>query len=114
MGQDSRRTHPRVATNIEATLRLPDGRTATAGQILNISLGGVFIEMEQPLSFGAELDIEFAVPGAHVKCKGLVVWSTKSAPHMGHGREGIGVRLMNIGVREMRSLASYIQERLET
>lgn len=108
----NKREHPRVSTRIEAKLKLPDGRTHTTGQILNLSLGGIFIEMEQPLGFGSEVDIEFALPKTTIRCKGLVVWSTKTAPERAVGRSGMGLRLMQIGVSQMRELAEYIQERL--
>jgi Tfp pilus assembly protein PilZ len=112
-GADQKRAHPRVPTHIAAKLRLPDGSTQPAGEILNISLGGVFIETAEPLGFGTEIDIEFTVPDATIRCKGLIVWSTKSAPQRAGGRTGMGVRLMKIGVSEMRKLEAYIAGRLE-
>jgi Tfp pilus assembly protein PilZ len=92
---------------------MPDGRMHASGHILNISLGGVFIEMENPPGFGNELDLEFTLPDTTMKCRGLVVWSTKTSPERAGGRSGIGVRLMKIGVAEMRILDQYIAERLE-
>lgn len=97
-----------------AKLRLPDGSTQVSGEILNISLGGVFIGMEDPPGFGTEFDLELALPAATVRCRGLVVWSTKTSPSRAGGRAGIGVRLMKIGVAEMRELESYISDKLET
>ena len=112
-GETQRRAHPRVQTRIEAKLKLPDGRTQVTGQILNISLGGVFIEMADPAGFGTELDLEFSLPDAVMRCKGLVVWSTKTSPQRAGGRPGVGVRLMKIGVADMRKLEAYIAARLE-
>lgn len=108
-----KRAHPRVATRIEARVKLPDGRTLVTGHILNLSLGGVFIEMENPVGFGHEFELEFALPDATIRCRGLVVWSTKTAPQRAVGHSGVGVRLMKIGVGEMRQLETYISTRLE-
>ena len=111
----SRREHKRVSASITVKVRSPDGRRSTTEQIKNISLGGVFIEMEDPLAFGTDVELEFAVPSdvRVITCKGFVVWSTKSSPERGGGRQGIGVRLMDIGVREMRMLNEFIEEKLK-
>jgi uncharacterized protein (TIGR02266 family) len=111
--EDQKRAHPRVQTRIEAKLKLPDGRIQTAAQIMNLSLGGLFIETAEPLGFGAEIDLEFSLPDTVIRCRGLVVWSTKTAPQKAIGRTGIGVRLMKIGVSEMRKLESYITTKVE-
>jgi len=111
----SRREHKRVTTSITVKVRSPDGRRATTEQIRNISLGGVFIEMEDPLPFGTDVELEFSVAADPrlIACKGFVVWSTKSSPERGGGRHGIGVRLMDIGVKEMRLLNDFIEEQLK-
>ncbi len=108
-----KRAHPRVQTRIEARVHLPDGRTHVTGRISNLSLGGVFIEMEDPLGFGNEFDLEFNVPDGMVRCRGLVVWSTKTEPARAGGQHGMGVRLMQIGVGEMRQLEAFIASHLE-
>ncbi len=110
----SRREHKRVSTRISVSVRAPDGRTISAEEIANISLGGVFIEMREPLPFGTDVDLEFNLPAEArtIRCKGFVVWSTTTSPERGGGREGIGVRLMDIGVREMRLLNEFIERRL--
>ena len=111
----SRREHKRVNAGITVKVRSPDGRRATTEQIKNISLGGVFIEMENPLAFGTDVELEFALPADAriITCKGFVVWSTKTSPERGGGSQGIGVRLMDIGVREMRVLNEFIEEQLK-
>ena len=111
----SRREHKRVNASITVKVRSPDGRRATTEQIKNISLGGVFIEMENPLAFGTDIELEFSLPteARVITCKGFVVWSTKTAPERGGGSQGIGVRLMDIGVREMRILNEFIEGQLK-
>ena len=84
------------------------------GKILNISLGGLFIEMDDPVGFGTEFDLEFTLPNATtIRCRGLVVWSTKNTPERGGGRSGVGVRLMKIEVSEMCELEAYVAAKLE-
>lgn len=114
MSTPSRRTQPRVDANIRVKVSWGGGRSATTERIRNISLGGVFIEMEEPVSFGTELTLEFDLPVAprHIRCKGFVVWSTKTAPERGQGMQGIGVRLMDIGIGDMRLLAQYVEKEL--
>ncbi len=112
--ENQKRAHPRVQTRIEVRIRLPDGRTQSVAQILNLSLGGVFLEMDEPLGFGSEVDLDFSVPGSNIRCKGLVVWNTRTAPDRATGRSGMGIRLMNIGVADMRKLEGFISARLET
>ena len=99
----------------EFVARHPGGKSIVAGQIRNISLGGVFIAMEEPPAFGADLDLEFSIPTGdqNIRCKGFVVWSTKSNPEKAPGLQGMGVRLTDISVQEMRMLSEFIKTRLE-
>src|SRR5687767_8653275 len=97
-----RRSNSRVDVDLSVKVKLPDGRTTATEQIRNISLGGVFIEMEDPLAFGAEIALEFTVPVAPrtIRCKGFVVWSTRTHPDRVPGKMGVGVRLMDIGITD--------------
>ena len=110
-----RRSNSRVPVDLSVALKLPDGTTSTSDTIGNVSLGGVFIEMPEPLAFGAELDLEFTLPVAPrlIRCRGFVVWSSKTHPERCPGQSGIGVRLMDIGIPEMRILNEFIAGRLD-
>lgn len=94
-------------------MRAPGEEPLTAEKLTNISLGGVFIDMEQPLAFGTEVSLEFALPVASrtIQCRGLVVWTSKHS-RTPEGKRGIGVRLMEIGISDMRVLAEYIERSL--
>ncbi len=109
-----RRSNSRVPVDLGVKVKLPDGRTSATVQIRNISLGGVFIEMDDPLPFGAEIALEFSLPVAPrtIRCKGFVVWSTKTHPDRLPGSSGIGVRLMDIGITDMRVLNDFIATQL--
>jgi uncharacterized protein (TIGR02266 family) len=113
MDRSTKRSHPRVPASVTATLRIPGGPSHTASRLTNISLGGVFIDMEEPLTFGTEVSLEFALPVAArtIQCRGLVVWTSKHA-RASEGKRGIGVRLMEIGIADMRVLADYIERSL--
>ncbi len=113
MAVSERRSNSRVAVAITVKIRLPDGRGAESQTIRNISLGGVFVEMADPLPFGVELAMEFHLPGAPrvLKCRGFVVWSTKTNPERSLS-PGVGIRLMDIGITDMRLLNEFIATEL--
>jgi uncharacterized protein (TIGR02266 family) len=113
MDRSKRRAHPRVPASVSATIRIPGGGTHTTNHLSNISLGGVFIDMEDPFAFGTEVTLEFALPihARVINCRGLVVWTSKHSRDA-EGKRGIGVRLMNIGIADMRVLADYIERSL--
>lgn len=106
-----KRQYPRVASDISVTVKVAGRGKVATGRIRNISLGGVFIEME-PLAFGSELELSFNLPsGPTLRCDGYVMWSTKDKPPT-DGMHGTGVRLSNISVADMRLLAEYIEGEL--
>ncbi|MEK7704021.1 MAG: PilZ domain-containing protein [Myxococcota bacterium] len=110
---DKKRQHPRIDSDIHVTVRLADGCPTNAGRIRNLSLGGVFIEME-PLAFGATMQLVFTLPdGARpLTCTGYVVWSTKVEPKRAAGMDGNGIRLTDISVSDMRLLSDYVSKHL--
>ncbi|HET6345619.1 MAG TPA: PilZ domain-containing protein [Myxococcota bacterium] len=113
---EKERAHPRVTASIHVnvTVATGAGRSVRAEKIANISLGGVFIEMPEPLGFGTEVSLEFKLTQerAPVRCKGFVMWSTKGKAEVPEGRKGIGVRLTDLSVADMKELSEFIDERL--
>jgi uncharacterized protein (TIGR02266 family) len=112
MANRTKRQHRRVTANLAVNVRLAnDNKDAPAGRISNISLGGVFIEME-PLPFGTELQLSFRLPDQvrSIVCSGFVVWSTKDRPEAAQasGMQGCGIRLANLSVADMRMLADFV------
>lgn len=112
MDPSKRRGHPRVSAGLITTLELPDGRITVAERLSNISLQGLFVEMTEPLPLGCEVGLEFKLPVAAriVRCRGLVV-RTVTTPG-GEEPPGIGLRLMDIGIADMRVIAEYIEQQL--
>ena len=64
-----------------------------------------------PLPFGSELELVFTLPkpSSTLRCGGYVAWSTKS---QADPIQGVGVRLTDISVADMRSLASFVDHQL--
>lgn len=116
-----RRAGPRVETQLRAHVKLPNGRWLASETIRNISLGGAYIATSEPVEPGSELQIEFELPGAVIRCAGVVVWSrAEDIPGQQRLDPGIGVRLTRLGAKEvgidgplelneMRELAAYIE-----
>lgn len=113
MAEDTRRKHPRVATDLKINLRTKDGKHLQALAVENISLGGVFVHLDPPLAFGAEIAIDFAIknPAHQIRCGGCVVWARKGGS--ADGPAGIGVRLTDISIADMRALEAYIAGEIE-
>ena len=100
--------------SLRVKLRRSDGQRLDASSVWNISLGGLFIEMVDPLAFGEDLQLEFEIVGQSLPlvCTGFVVWSTKDSPEKGAGKHGIGIRLTEVGIAEMRTIASGVGQEL--
>jgi len=66
--------------------------------------------MREPLPFGREVELEFvfARQDPNIRCGGYVVWSTKDSPDQAPGKKGVGIRLVGIGIAEMRRLAAGV------
>jgi uncharacterized protein (TIGR02266 family) len=74
----------------------------------NISLGGVFIETEQTLPFGARVALKFRVPtqAEFIEVEGQVRWL-----EMEEGRlRGIGVRFEGLRARDVWALNKFFEQ----
>ena len=77
----------------------------------NISLGGVFIETDQTLPFGAKVALRFKVPtqSEMIEVEGQVRWL-----EMDEGRlRGIGVRFEGLRARDVWALNKYFEKPIE-
>lgn len=95
--------------SVTAKLKTKGGQAASEG-LWNISLGGVFAEVQDPLGFGDEVACEFHLPTEPriLRCKGFVVWSSRTAPDKAMGKTGVALRLTDIRIAEMRHLSDNI------
>jgi hypothetical protein len=110
----SQETRPVSEGKATVKARLQSGQMPDIETLWNVSLGGVFLEMRDPLPFGAEVTLEFAldVDPRIVRCKGFVVWTTKTSPEKAPGKTGVSLRLAEIRIAEMRALAQAIGQNL--
>jgi uncharacterized protein (TIGR02266 family) len=86
--------------------------TAYSGHTRNISLGGVFIETEQTLPFGAKLLLKFKVPTQTeaIEVEGQVRWL-----EMDEGRlRGLGVRFEGLRARDVWALNKFFEKPIES
>jgi len=106
MGDADGRGRPRTDAPLSVKIRLGDGRIHSSDLIHNISLGGIFIETPDAMPFGVEVALEFTlpVPPRAIRCRGFVVWSSRTHPDKCPGQQGVGIRLTDIGITEMRLL----------
>ena len=85
--------------------------TSFSSHTRNISLGGVFIETDQTLPFGARVALKFRVPtqAEVVEVDGQVRWL-----EMEEGRlRGIGVRFEGLRARDVWALNKFFEQPLE-
>jgi uncharacterized protein (TIGR02266 family) len=81
------------------------------GTTRNISLGGVFIESEQTLPFGARIVMKFRVPtqAQPIEVDGQVRWL-----ELEEGRlRGIGVRFEGLRARDVWALNKFFEQPLD-
>lgn len=106
-----------MSSRVEFRARLPSGQSVESRGLWNISLGGIFLEMSEPLPFGSDLlaDISLPVAPRNLRCKGYVVWTTRTNPQKvkAKGISGAALRLTDIHIQEMRILAECIGRQLE-
>ena len=85
--------------------------TSFRGETRNISLGGVFIDTEQTLPFGARVTLTFSVPTQNepIEVEGQVRWL-----EMEDGRlRGLGVRFEGLRARDVWALNKFFEKPIE-
>lgn len=87
--------------------KLPDGLTA------NISLGGLLVNLPQPVEIGTVLELNMRLPGLQgeqpFKVRGEVVWiSTEGTPEGWSCQAGL--RFFEMSPRSFQSWKSFLEE----
>lgn len=79
-------------------------------KILNISMGGIYIETNQPLPEGTLFEFEFKLPDSNkiVKSKGMVTWVTKK-----NNQSCMGIKFIKISTNDKKAIISYIKSKLK-
>ena len=81
-----------------------EGQTR-AGSCRNLSLGGMFIEIDLALPFGARVQVSFRVPTQPeaIEVEAQVRWSEPAVA----GRGGLGVRFAGLRARDVWALNKF-------
>jgi len=103
--RSDRRYERRVAIDV-----VHEGRSFSA-HTRNISLGGVFIETETTLPFGARVGLKFRLPTQHepIEAEGQVRWLEMEEGHV----RGIGIRFDGLRARDVWALNKFFESPVE-
>jgi type IV pilus assembly protein PilZ len=96
-----KRGHPRVRLGLSGTCRRTDGVTFT-GTVRDISVGGMFMETDQAVTFGEEVTIVIRVPTSRneLSLPAIVRWTNPG---------GFGVQFGLLGARETHALSELFR-----
>ena len=80
------------------------------GELQNISMGGLFMSVERPLTVGERFPVEFFLPGKKTKisCIGEVSW-TRPYAEEGAGSEGVGVRFVGLDKSKVKAIGQWME-----
>ena len=97
----SMREDPRKPCLINASYRIQDRNYQS--YILDISIGGVFIETDERVPLGRQMLLKFSLPNQKqpFSFAGKIAWS---------GPKGFGVRFDKISPLQMQALRSFIEQ----
>ena len=96
-----KRSHPRVPLNAEVMCEVT-GAPSIVGQAKDISVGGMYIESETPVSFGTEVSIVVRLPNtkANARLPGVIRWIKPG---------GFGVQFGLLGARETHAISELLK-----
>ncbi len=90
----NKRNTPRVPVKIEVTCDAGE----VSGETFNISTGGLFLQTEQPLDPGRQVEVSFSLPGNQqpITCRARVAWiiAADKADSNNHPA-GMGMEFLN-------------------
>lgn len=84
-------------------------------RLINISVGGVAVEMSTPPEKGTELFVELKLSFQHrpIRCFGTVAWSRPKADELSGDGPGLGVCFKDLHQADAALLRQYVDDRLE-
>lgn len=106
--RDDRRMEQRVPLTAAVVLDGPNGRAT--GTSIDVSCGGIFVELEEPLPVGMELSLQIAVEDDEgpLRLHGVVRWAREGddayAP-------GVGIAFARVGPAELDVLTKTCARR---
>jgi hypothetical protein len=98
---EEKRVHPRAPVVFEVVCEEANGATF-AGRVMDLSLGGMYVEADQTPPFGAKLFFIGRVPGMAVETRlpGTVRWTKPG---------GFGVQFGLLGARETHAITKVMR-----
>lgn len=96
-----KRSHPRVPLIVDVTCEVSGG-ASILGRAKDISVGGMYIESETPVSFGTEVSIVLRLPNtkANARLPGVIRWIKPG---------GFGVQFGLLGARETHAISELFK-----
>lgn len=96
-------------SNIKTKNISPQFQEELESKILNIGLGGIFVETDSPLPIGTFFEFQFTLPASdrQVEAKGMVTWIGKKS------NKGMGIKFVRISTGDKKNVLAYIKKRLE-
>lgn len=112
-GGDTRRAQPfqRVALVRKCQLTFEDGRACSAF-LVNLSVVGVYVAMDEAPPLGARLSCRFSFPGnsTEVQAGCVVVWLNPRQQHPVHSLPpGIGLKFDEISEGDRARIAAFVK-----
>jgi len=103
-----RRKHPRLPFHVKLTAKTAD--LLLHHPMINISSGGVYVEVDRPLELDLEMDLQFNIPGqtGRINAAGKVAWCME----MEGGHFGAGVKFTGVPEQDLERIYRYIQSLL--
>jgi len=95
------RKYPRQSIRMNVSFRSPGG-TLVQATCRDLSLGGMFVETDQPAAFGASVEVVVQFPGlkGDTTIGSTVRWTSN---------EGMGVQFGVMGARETHALTELMR-----
>jgi uncharacterized protein (TIGR02266 family) len=93
-------------------LSYPDGRTGSAF-IVNVSVVGAYLAMDEAPPLGAELSVGFTFPGnsTPIEARSAVVWLNPRQQHPVHSLPpGVGVRFEQLSEGDRARIESFVRD----
>lgn len=90
-----------------------ESEDVTIGEAVNISVTGLQVLTEHPYPCGAELKLEFSLPGdseVKIRCSGEVVWSDEEGDGDDDTPAGMGLRLLELDDIDRQAIQKLLHE----
>lgn len=96
-----KRSHPRVPLSADVTCEVSAG-VSILGRVKDISVGGMYIESETPVTFGTEVSIVLRLPNTKgdARLPGIIRWIKPG---------GFGVQFGLMGARETHAISELLK-----